>query len=228
MQAANTAARPAQAISTSKHRVSMIAKIQIGKKQIGLNDDDYRQAITDISKQPQLSQCSDVELVKMLDWLKSKGFHPKPKKGAAIHPMAGKARALWISLYHLGAIRNANEEAFELFAKRQLGCDRLAFARQSEAFRLVEALKAMAVRHGWQQHDRCTGKAFSALGLQISLCAAILVKMKEAGIASECWSIEEAAFDLCGIRKLKTEDDHQRLAKALGDALRKHGGQANG
>lgn len=228
MQAVKTAARPAQAISTSKHRVSMIAKIQIGKKQIGLDDDDYRKAIVDISKQPSLSACSDVELVKMLDWLKSKGFRTAPRKGAATHPMAGKARALWISLHQLGAVQNPREEALEAFAKRQLGCDRLAWANQSQAFRLVEALKSIAIRHGWQQHDRSTGKAFLAVGLQNSLCCAILVKMKETGIASECWSIEEAARDLCGIKNPRTEDDYKRLAKALGDALRKHGGKAHG
>jgi phage gp16-like protein len=49
----------------------------------------------------------------------------QPKKAgepaAADHPFAAKARALWISLYHLGAIDNPSEQALEAFARRQLG-----------------------------------------------------------------------------------------------------------
>ncbi|MDE1917642.1 MAG: regulatory protein GemA [Sphingomonadales bacterium] len=222
MRATKHAARSAQFDQTFSHRRSMIAKIQIAKKQLGIDDDDYRHQIREVSGQESLKECSERQLARVLDWLKSKGFKPALRKGAASHPMANKARALWISLYHLGAVQNPLEQAFEAFAKRQLGCERLAWARQSDAYRLIEALKAMAVRHGWQQHDRATGKPFQALGLQISLCDAILLKMKEAGIASESWSIQEAAYDLCGIRTPQTAAHYERLAKALGDALRRH------
>lgn len=228
-------ARPAQFDRASQHRRSMIAKIQIAKTQLGLDEDDYRQAVFDASGQFSLAACKDGQLVTLLDWMKSKGFRPLPKGGAraASHPMARKARALWISLYHLGAVHNPAEQALEAFGKRQLGCDRLAWANQGDAYRLIEALKNMAVRHGWIQHDRATQKPLSPLGLQASLCGAILHKLKAAKVAPEAWTLDQAAFKLCGIETDRTErgysaEDYERLAAALGVVLRKHGGQAHG
>ena len=69
----------------------------------------------------------------------------------AEHAVARKARALWISLFALGAIDNPSERALEHFAKRQLGVDRLQWADQSKGNRLIEALKAIAEREGWDQ-----------------------------------------------------------------------------
>ncbi|MDR6708146.1 phage gp16-like protein [Novosphingobium sp. 1748] len=228
-------ARPAQFDRASQNRRSMIAKIQIAKAQIGLDEDDYRQAVFDASGQFSLAGCNDGQLIRLLDWMKSKGFRPLPKGGtkAASHPMARKARALWISLYHLGAVHNSSEQALEAFAKRQLHCDRLVWANQGDAFRLIEALKSWAIREGWIQHDRATQKPLSPLGLQASLCSAILQKLKAAKVAPEGWTLDQAAFKLCGIETDRTErgysaEDYERLAAALGDVLRKHGGRANG
>lgn len=235
MQAAKTIARPAQFDRASQQRRSMLAKVQIAKGQIGINEDDYRQAIFDQSGQMSLAKCTDSQLIKLLDWFKSKGFQPLPKggKSAASHPTARKARALWISLYHLGEVHNSSEEALEAFAKRQLKCERLAWADQRRAHSLIEALKAMAVRGGWQQSDRATGRPFDVKGLQISLCCAIVVKLKEAAIVPADWTMDRAAWSLCGIETAATASgytvqDYERLAAALGEKLRKHGGQANG
>lgn len=208
----------------------MIAKINVAKAQLaplGLDEDSYRQALFDETGQSSLTKCSDAQLAKMLDWLKRKGFRPIPKKGAAQHPMALKARALWVSLYHLGVVHNRDDAALEAFAKRQLGCERLSWARQSEAFRLVEALKAMGTRNGWVQHNRATQKPLDPTGLQASLCNAILIKLKEAGIAAADWALHNAAWHLCGIENDQerpwTADDYQRLAASLGAVLRNGG-----
>jgi hypothetical protein len=53
------------------------------------------------------------QLHRILDWLKSKGFQPKPGKAGATHPMARKARALWISLYQLGVVHNSAERRWK-------------------------------------------------------------------------------------------------------------------
>lgn len=235
MSATKAIARPAQFNRASQNRRAMVAKVQIAKVQIGLDEDDYRQAIFDASGQFSLAACNDGQLIRLLDWMKSKGFKPLPKGGtkAASHPMARKARALWISLYHLNAVHNSAEQALEAFAKGQLKCDRLAWANQGQAFRLIEALKSWAIREGWIQHDRATQKPLSPLGLQASLCGAILQKLKAAKVAPEGWTLDQAAFKLCGIETDRTErgysaEDYERLAAALGDVLRKHGGRANG
>ena len=79
------------------------------------------------------------------------GAAPASKPRAADHPVALKARALWISLHHLGVVRDASDRALEAFAKRQLSVERLQWADQSQGFRLIEALKAMGGRAGWVQ-----------------------------------------------------------------------------
>lgn len=221
------AARPAQFDRASQHRRSMIAKVQIARQQLGMVEDDYRQIVMDQTGKMSLKDASEVQLARVLDVMKSKGFKPLPGKKAASHPMALKARALWISLFHLGAVHNVSEQALEAFAKRQLGCEKLQWARQSDAFRLIEALKAMAVRHGWQQHCRVTGKAFNPTDLQAALCAAILIKLKAADVVPADWALHDAAWKLCGIENAKadpwTASDYERLAKALGFKLRTHG-----
>lgn len=228
-------ARPAQFDSSSQHRRSMIGKVKIAVKQLGMLDDDYRQILFDHTGKMSLKDCSDPQISRVLDVMKQKGFRPLPSKKAASHPMAMKARALWISLYHLGTVHNSSEQALEAFAKRQLGCDKLQWARQSDAFRLIEALKSMAVRGGWQQHCRVSGKPFDPVNLQAALCSAILIKLKDAGVAPADWALHDAAWKLCGIENGKTSpwtaSDYELLAKALGDKLRaapKTTGGANG
>lgn len=220
------AAVPAQFDKSSQHRRSMIAKVQIARQQLAMDEDDYRQILFDQTGKTSLKDCSEPQISRVLDVMKSKGFKSLPGKKAASHPMALKARALWISLYHLNAVHNPAEQALEAFAKRQLGCEKLQWARQSDAFRLIEALKSMAVRHGWQQHNRATGRQFSPIELQASLCSAILIKLKDAGIAPADWHLHDAAWKLCGIENAKatpwTAGDYEALAKALGDKLRAH------
>lgn len=222
-------ARPAQFDRTAQHRRAMMAKINIGVKGLNIDEDDYRQALFDATGQMSLKQCSDAQLTLVLEWLKSKGFRPVPKSGnqsGAGHPMARKARALWISLYHLGAVRNPSEEALEAFAKRQIGCDKLVWARQSDAYRLIEALKSMAARHGWRQTG-LKGEKLSPMILQTHLCEVILARLKTAGAVPADWSLEDAAFRLCGTRLDFSPpfriEQFARLAETLGRQAREMG-----
>lgn len=220
--------RPAQFDRPAQHRRGLIAKIHVAKKQLRIAEDDYRQILLDETGRLSLTECDERGLEKVVGRLKRIGFHPAPmpsRKGVATHPMARKARALWISLHHLGVVKNPSEEALEAFAKRQLGCDRLVWAKQSDAFRLIEALKDMAARNGWPQ-----GARPSVAQLQEGLCLAILEKLKAAKMVPDDWSLDTAAWRLCGIETAKpggfTVDDYAGLAKALGDKLRGSGGGA--
>lgn len=224
-------ARPAQFDRTTQHRRAMIAKVNIARHQLGMVEDDYRQVLFDETGRSSLKDCSDRELERMIDRLKALGFKPLPKagRGSATHPVARKARALWISLHQLGAVRDPSEQALEAFAKRQLGCERLVWARQSDGHRLIEALKAMAKRAGWTQFG-VDGKPLTPLQLQGHLCQVILGKLKAAGAAPDDWSLDQAAWRLCGIETALdrpfSAEDYVRLASALGDKLRATGAGA--
>jgi phage gp16-like protein len=226
--AAVAPAIPAQFDRSAQHRRSMIAKANIAKGQLGMVDDDYRQLLFDATGQTSLTTCSDAQLARFLDALKSKGFRPLPSKRgvapAAQHPMARKARALWISLHHLGVVHNPGEPALEAFARRQLKCERLVWAKQSEANKLIEALKGMAERAGWAQSSPTGGK-LSPRALQENLCEAILKRLKRLGVAPDWWTLNRAAWSLCGTVIAQeapvTAEQYQSLAAALGAVLRK-------
>lgn len=224
---ATTLARPAQFDRATQHRRSMLAKINIGRQQLNMDEDDYRQMLLDQTGELSLKKCSDQQLDKVLARMKALGFQPMPKGGkrAATHPMARKARALWISLYQLGVVRNPSEYALEAFAKRQLGCEKLVWAQQSFAYRLIEALKDMAERNGWHQADPISGVRPEPLQLQRTLCEAILAKLKKADAAPQDWTIDIAAMRMCGIDTGASthgynSEDYSRLAVALGRKLR--------
>lgn len=144
-------------------RRAAVVKVQIARKELGLADDDYRLILERLTGRTSSADCSDAELGRVLDEFKAKGWTPKVVGGKvgtptapvakrpADHPAAKKARALWLSLWNLGEIRDPSETALEAFARRQLKVERLQWADQGQTYKLIEALKAMAERAGWSQ-----------------------------------------------------------------------------
>lgn len=135
-----------------------VVKVKIACKELSIDDDTYRAILLRLTGRISASDCTDAQLGVVLDELKAKGWKPKVATRAkrkasspAAHPLARKARALWISLHQLGEVRDPSEAALEAFAKRQLGVDRLSWADVSKSNGLIEALKAMAERAGWNQ-----------------------------------------------------------------------------
>lgn len=220
---------PAQ-FPVNPRRRAMLAKIHVAKKQLQLADDDYRQILLDAAGRASAGDCTEAELERVLKRLAEIGFKPIAKTAGprpAQHPVARKARALWISLYHLGAVHSPNEKALESFARRQLGCEKLVWANQSQGFKLIEALKAMAARHGWPQVD-ANGHAWTVMKLKERLCQAILAKLVAAGEIPADWGLDTAAFRLCGIQTAGegpiTAEGYDAIASALGKKLRAAGG----
>ncbi len=217
------------------HRRGMIAKIHVAKKQLAIADDDYRQILLDEAGVMSSADASDSALAKVLDRLKSRGFKPlPPKKGKhggpkpADHPSARKARALWVSLYQLGAVKNPAEQALEGFAKRQLKVEAMQWANEAYCYRLIEALKAMAEREGWRQEmdafDRrwCQGDASAQLRmLKRRLVEAILAKLAAAGAVSADWDVATAMDRLFGETFNPSSAESLELAAvSLGQKLR--------
>lgn len=234
MALAAVRAQPAQFNPANRRRRAMLARIHVARKQLRLDEDDYRQILLDATGRSSAGDCTEAELERALKQFEAKGFKPLPKAGSttpanrpAQHPVARKARALWISLYHLGAVRSPDEKALEAFAKRQLGCERLVWANQSQGYRLIEALKAMAERHGWSQVD-ANGNAWSVPKLKEHLCEAIVARLKAAGEIPDDWTLNTAAFRLCGIELgvggPVTAEGYDNIAHALGKKLRAAGG----
>ena len=227
-------AGPARFDRTGPHRRSMLAKVHVAKKQLGLADDDYRAILLRVAGRTSAADCTDRELAQLIEEFTAKGFSaqarkPGPKASGAApadHPVARKARAMWISLGHLGAIGDPSEAALEAFARRQLGCARMQWADQSLGYRLVEALKAIGERHGWNQSLAGVAAGAHAVVLSRRLVDSLIAKLRSGGLVPASWSVQRVAFDLAGIEIGTVFGDIQemhRLAAALGGKLREAG-----
>jgi len=153
----------ARKFTADNGRRALLAKVHLAKKDLRLDDDTYRDILERITGRRSSAECSVGELENLVAHFRTKGFVPKAvaggRKGSAVqrgprqadHPVAKKARALWISLHQLGVVENASEQALEAFAKRQLGVERMQWMDQGLGFKLIEALKEWAKREGWDQ-----------------------------------------------------------------------------
>lgn len=220
---------PARFDTGAQRRRSLLGKVHLAAKELRLEGDSYVDLLFGVTGKSSARDCSDAELVAVVERMKALGWKPAAPKGRsgsrpADHPSAMKARALWISLHHLGAIDNPSEMALEAFARRQLKVERLQWANQRETFRLIEALKAIAERHGWSQST--DGLAIAAVPFQLRrrLLDCLMAELRGIGLIPDDWDIHATAWRLAGLRvpAIVTAPlgDLDTLAKALGDKLR--------
>lgn len=136
-------------------RNAMIAKIHVAKKDLGLNDENYRDFLGSVTGKQSCSKMNDAELGKALAGFKKLGFDKKPSiKRAGQRPRADSAqarkiRALWLCLYHLGEIKDPSEEALASFAARTAGINALQWAKAGEADKVIKALRGWLQRVGY-------------------------------------------------------------------------------
>lgn len=225
------AAAPAK-FAPDPRRRSMMAKIKIATKELCLEDDDYRAILRRVTGKASSTECSEPQLIAVLDEFKKLGWVPALAKPAtdtpsrskpASHPAANKARALWLSLALLGVIRNRDEAALEAFARRQLGVERMAWADQAKVYKLIEALKAIAERNGWPQD--VAGLAEPIRVLKLRLCEAIFRKCKAQGALGPEMSMGQFIRQRLGVDArldAMTERDLEQLGSLLGKRLADH------
>ncbi|MFZ5747671.1 MAG: gp16 family protein [Pseudomonadota bacterium] len=219
----------------ARHTVArrpLLAKVHLAAKELGLSDDDYRAILIDVAGVSSARDMSETQLAAVIERFKARGWKQAAPRGRgqgkpADHPAALKARALWISLYHLGAIDNASEAALEAFARRQLKCARLQWADQALVYRLVEALKAIAERHGWSQSVEGLQPAAVPIVLRRRLVEAILGKLWANGAAPASWDVVRAAWEFGGYDGellVATASELDGIAREFGRVLRETGG----
>lgn len=140
--------------TVADQRRSLLGKVHIARKALGIVEDDYRALLTRVTGHGSAKHCDNRQLGTIMAEFDRMGFQATGgagRRAPAGGAVARKARAMWISLHQLGAIDDPSERALESFGRRQLGVDRLQWADERQGYRLIEALKAMADRHGWDQ-----------------------------------------------------------------------------
>lgn len=137
--------------SGDARRRALTAKVHIAKKELRLGDDAYRDILQRKFGKPSSKNLTQPQLVDLVEHFKSLGWKPRKKTPARAgkrpmdaKPVSRKARALWISLYHLGCVSDPSESALAAFVKRQAGVDDLRFLKDERP--VVEALKSWLAR----------------------------------------------------------------------------------
>ena len=130
-------------------RQAELAKIHIAKKDAGLDDDTYRGVLRAVAGKDSARDLDPAERRRVIDALSNKAGRRTKPNGAARHEQARKARALWLSLHHLGEVRDPSEAAMDAFIRRQSNVDASAWMRDpAEARKVIEALKDWCARAG--------------------------------------------------------------------------------
>lgn len=118
----------------------------------GFGDADYRAAVSRIKRGAISSKdLTFTQAGALIEELKKLGATAPARKASerADGPYAGKLRALWIALYHLGEVQNRDDRALIHFAKRQAGVDHTRFLTDAaDARAVIEALKSWLKRAG--------------------------------------------------------------------------------
>lgn len=195
----------ARAVKSDNGRRALLAKVHLAKKDLRLDDETYRDVLERITGRRSSAECSVGELENLVAHFRAQGFVPKvvgggksgtapvpARRRAADHPVAKKARAMWISLHQLGVVENPSEQALEAFAKRQLGVERMQWMDQSLGFKLVEALKAMAEREGWSQD---LGGVEKKLHIRVLKTRLAWAQAKRLGERFSAMGMSDAALD---------------------------------
>jgi hypothetical protein len=206
-------------------RTSMVKAVRAACRRLRMDDDDRHALQREVTGKRSMSDMTLAELGKLLDRLNRDWKGPM---GHRAH--VGKIRALWWSLYWLGAVDRPDDEALGAFVARQTGKARLQFLGSKEAFRVIEALKAMAARAGvrWATEERLAALAPAHPHLTLALldrhavAAAIGDKLGDARLIKDWAWWCEAALGLGRERYAWSEKELDACIRALGKRLRRH------
>lgn len=148
-------------------RKRLIRLVHVGKRQLGLDEDNYRTILQAQTGKESCAAMDGHDLNRVLRRFRELGFAPSSKgkgkgKGQSkklspktrhksYHTQVDKIRALWIECYRVGAVSDRHEGALNKFVSRMLKIDQVDWlnnwtADAAQTNKVIEALKAMKRR----------------------------------------------------------------------------------
>lgn len=120
-------------------------------KRAGVDDETRRATQERIIGKASMADMTAAELTRLRDHFNRGWKGPRQSR-----PHVGKIRALWWSLYWIGAIERPDDEALNLFVKRQTHYQHINFLDHRKAASVIEALKSWLEREGvmWWPDDQ--------------------------------------------------------------------------
>jgi phage gp16-like protein len=126
----------------------------------GLDEDTRRDLMERETGKRSVKELGVRDAIKVIDTLQALPQARQSKARGALKldgPYVGKIRALWISGWHLGVVRDRSDTAMVAFVERQTRIQNLRWLRDpADARKVVEALKSWLERKGcvaWGDED---------------------------------------------------------------------------
>lgn len=135
-----------------KFRREELAKIHIGKKDLNLSDEIYRDILWQAGRVESSADLDWRGRQAVLDRFKELGWKPAPARKAkaprklAADPQSKKIRALWLELFNAGKVRDSSEAALASYVKRMTNVAALQWLSSAQASLVIEALKKWLAR----------------------------------------------------------------------------------
>lgn len=142
----------------------IIAAIHVAKRDIGIEEDDYRALLERVTGKNSLRLMSSREQGDVLDELRAKGAPVLTVKGKDLTgPYAKKLQALWIAGWNLGVVKDRTDKAMLAFVARQTKIENTRFLRDAaDARKAVEALKSWLRREAAVMFGNTNGQDWLA------------------------------------------------------------------
>lgn len=134
-------------------KAKLIQLIHIGKTQIGLDDELYREVLESCTGKTSSKLLSLPQLEAVLDRMKLLGFEVESKnkagvKNLASDPQSKLIRHLWLELYNAGEVRNSSEQALAKFVEKRVDVSALQFLSSHHADMIITHLRQWCKRCG--------------------------------------------------------------------------------
>lgn len=130
----------------------LLKLVQIGKRQLNMDDDIYRNILEELTYQRSARGLSDKQLNAVITRFKSLGFQPKTSPKTYQSREIQKIRAIWITMYQQGFIRDRQDSAIDAYVRRMttqlngIGIARLTWLKSTQASAVLDSLKAWHLR----------------------------------------------------------------------------------
>ncbi|SMH42241.1 gp16 family protein [Mesorhizobium australicum] len=202
------------------------AAIHVAKKQLGLDEDTYRDLLGRVTGKRSAKDMSHAERQAVLDEMRRHGF--KAGSNGSRKRLEGrfakKLQALWIAGWNLGVVRDRDDAALIAFVRRQTHIDHVRFlVDAAEARKAVEAIKAWLAREAGVDWGEGTDKPawLREPGAQIAMAQWTI--LANAGVVDRSFYafrafVEERAFRPLGQMKA---GEWRGIMNTLGERVRK-------
>ncbi|MCU4306217.1 regulatory protein GemA [Acinetobacter ursingii] len=134
-------------------KAKLIQLIHIGKSQLGLDDELYREILESCTGKTSSKLLTPAQLEAVLDRMKQLGFVVDSKpisevKNLASDPQSKLIRHLWLQLHEAGQVRNSSEKALAKFVENKVGVSALQFLSSRHADMIIDHLRMWCKRCG--------------------------------------------------------------------------------